>query len=114
LASFIWTGGALGETKADPNDPNFAASNSTLNLNGNSTITLPTDGTLYCGDTMNIGTVVGQAGTAIVQGAGTLLVNGGQGMNILSKTLLPVNNVRDPAAPIPTLWDLQGRPITLS
>jgi hypothetical protein len=91
LNTLIWTGGALGETEANPSDPAFAPSNSVVNVMGSGTITLPTDGTLYCGSTLGFYNPTAAAVETVITGAGTLLLNGGLGVNVAADAKVEVH-----------------------
>jgi hypothetical protein len=70
--SFNWTGGTLNST---PNDAN-------VNIQGAGNIAIPTDGTLYCGSTLNFTNPTAAAVETLITGAGTLLQTGGTGIYV--------------------------------
>ena len=79
--TFLWTGGTLGGSHANPDDPNFAASNSTIRLLGGSTSVIdPGAGNaVAAGSTLTFDTANGLASTAVFRG-GTVRFVGGAGV----------------------------------
>jgi hypothetical protein len=112
LSSLNWSGGNLGDTKADPNDPLFAASNANVNFNGAGTITLPTNGALYSGDTINFNNPTAANVSTIISGAGSLLLNGGIGMNVNADA--KVKNVVSPGAAVESSVNSNLKSLTLA
>jgi hypothetical protein len=64
--TFTWTGGVL----------NSLANGASVDILGAGSINLPTDGTLYCGSTLNFSNPTAAAVETVISGAGTLLFNG--------------------------------------
>ena len=72
ISTFTWTGGVLNGTPSD----------ATVNVMGSGSITLPTGGTLACGSTLNFSNPAAAAVETVITGAGTLLLNGGNGIYV--------------------------------